>query len=213
MATALLTDTFLTGGRGSPNTWSPGSDGNNWTQSRGTQTMSYDSVNHQGVLTYNGSTTTGVMTYSSQNLLNVEIMVNVVASTGTTIAGSVARFTSSSNFYACIIGNAANDLEIRKDVAGTFSTVASAPFTWTVGTKYTIRFSVQGNLLKGKIWQQGSSEPVAWTCTGTDSSLTAAGLVGVSGTPSASTQTAKFDSFAVTSAHLLISDGLGGVFS
>lgn len=213
--TTFATDTFASGGRGSPNAWSPGSDSNNWTQSRGNQTLSI--VSSQGVLTYNGSTTTGVMTYAGLTETDTEVLVNGVQGTSNSdIIGAVCRFSNSSNFYAAVIGNTATTFEIRKVVSGTFSTVASGSFTSSFGTKYTIRFNITGTTLKGKIWASSGSEPGSWTATGTDSNI-ASGLFGVAGTPVGSSNV-KFDTFSATNGatgatHFFICDGFGGVFS
>ena len=189
-------DTFSTRSRGAPNAWSPGSDGRNWTQSRGNQTLSFAS--NQGTLTYNNNTVTGV-TYGALTVTDSEVLVNAVQNnTSTSIIGAICRFKDSNNFYSAVIGNTAGLFDIRKDIAGTFSSVASASFTSSVGTKYTIRFNITGTALKAKIWQTGTAEPSAWTIGPVTDSSISSGLFGVAGTPSAPSTSVSFDTFSAT---------------
>lgn len=214
--TTFATDTALTGGRGTPNAWSPGSDSHNWTQSRGNQSLSFAS--NQLVLTYNGSTTSGVMTYAALTETDTEVLVNAVQTATNDIIGAAIRFVDTNNYYQLVLGNTANTLEIRKNVASTFSTIGSAAFTDTAGTKYSFRFQAIGTSLRAKIWQAGTSEPGTWTIGPiTDSSL-ASGLFGIVGAPHTTGNTTKYDTFsatngAVAAVHFALSDGYGGVFS
>lgn len=211
--TTYGTDTAATVGRGVPNTWSPGSDGGNWAQSRGNQTLL--AAASQLVLTYNNSTVTGIMTYTSQTPADTEVLVNAQQTGASDIVGAVVRFKDSNNFYEAVIGNASNTFEIRRDLASTFSTIGSASFTVTAGTKYTIRFQALGISLRAKIWATSGSEPGSWTITTTDKNL-AAGLFGVAGAPQLGNST-MYDTFSATNAltvpHQIISSGYGGVFN
>lgn len=49
-----------------------------------------------------------------------------------------------------------------------------APDTW-----YSVRLRVVGTTVQGKIWLTASAEPATWTVSTTDSSITAAGYIGV----------------------------------
>lgn len=216
--TILAQDSFATGGRGSPNAWSPGSDGGNWTQQRGNQTLSI--VSSQGVMTYNGSSTLGVMTYTSLSETIIEVLVNVTPNASGDIIGAVVCFQDSNNFYYADIGNVAGKFEIGKDVAGTFTSLQSATFTWSVSTKYTIRFQygvATSTTLRAKIWQSSGAEPGSWTVSTTDSSLSTGGKFGVTSAPVGG-GTCVFDTFSATNGatgatHFFICDGFGGVFS
>lgn len=207
--TTFATDTALTGGRGTPNAWSPGSDSHNWTQSRGNQSLSFAS--NQLVLTYNGSTNSGVMTYGGITVADCEITANAVQVATNDIIGVVMRFVDTNNYIQLVLGNSANLLELRKDVATTFTTVASASFTVVAGTKYSFRFRAIGTAYWGKVWS--GAEPAAWTIGPiVDSSLTS-GLFGVVGAPRVS-NTTKYDTFVAQSpVRTSLSDGYGGVFS
>jgi hypothetical protein len=52
------------------------------------------------------------------------------------------------------------------------------PYTYTQDTFYRVRFYVVGSTIKAKLWLASSSEPLAWSWEGTDSTITAAGAVG-----------------------------------
>lgn len=207
----LATDTCLTGGRGSPNAWSPGSDGNNWTQQGSNQTPSFAS--NQLILTNNGSTSLGVWTYSALTPTSCEVLVNVTPNDvtgGSYIIGAILC-QSGSNYYYCDLGNVNGKIEIG--VAPSFTSLVSATFAYTTGTKYTMRFRIKSGILFGKVWQQGSAEPGAWTIQIADSTYTS-GAFGVCGVPT-SGHTCIYDTFSAndTNTHVIVCDGLGGVFS
>lgn len=191
----LATDTTNTGGRGSPNPISPGSDGGVWTQQRGDQTATF--VSNQIVLTFVASTNLGIWSYSGNSNTDQEVLINVYQSSGNTdIVGAVLRYVDSTHFYYADIGNISGSIEIGVCTPGpTFTTIASAPFSSSFGTKYTLRFQVKGQTLKAKIWDASAAEPVGWSVQGTDSTLFS-GLYGLCGMPAGGT--VKFDSFSAT---------------
>lgn len=205
--TTYGTDTFATGGRGSPNAWSPGSDGSNWTQQRGNQSLSVAS--NQGVMTYNSNTNLGVMTYTSLQKSVIEVLVNVTANSSSDTIGAVLCYVDTNNFYYADIGNISGKFEIGKDISGTFTSLASATFSWSSGTKYTIRFQygVTTNTLNAKIWDASTAEPGSWTVTATDSSLSSGGYFGVCGVPVPSA-TCVFDTFSAGVPSVSVTDSI-----
>jgi hypothetical protein len=84
--------------------------------------------------------------------------------------------------------------DIIKHVGGTPSTVAGASFSVAAGVKHWIRFRVQGTTLQAKIWLDGTSEPAAWTVTGTDASL-GSGACGLRAATTSNTAQSVFSSF------------------
>lgn len=62
----------------------------------------------------------------------------------------------------------------------TFLATGSADITPTASDFIWVRFEVQGTTLRWKHWIDGTAEPTTWTSTLTDSSISAAGLPGVS---------------------------------
>jgi hypothetical protein len=196
--TVLEQDTALTGGRGTPNAWSPASNGHNWTQVRGNQSLSFASS--LLILTYTSSNTTGILYLGSTSVANQDITLNAQGSATSDIIGIAARIGDSTHYYQLELGNTLNTLEIRKNVAGVFTTLGSAAFTYAANTKYTFRFRLVGSTLKGKVWVAGGTEP-DWMITCTDSSLSS-GFMGVAGGPSTTTHTTSFDTFSATDALL-----------
>jgi len=191
----FATDDTTTGGRGSPNAFSPGSDTYNWNHIVGTQTPSFAS--NQLVLTYLSDANFAVWTYSSISSTDQEVLVNVTQSNQTyEVAGAVLRCADANHYYYADIGNNSGHLEIGKCVGGTQTSLAIAAFTNVVGTKYSIRFQAVGSVLKAKIWDAATSEPQAWTVQVTDGTLSSGGF-GIIGAP-AGFSSCMFDTFSAT---------------
>lgn len=192
----FATDTFASGGRGSPNAISPGSDGGNWSLVTGDQTPSFAS--NQGVFTYNASTNLGVWVYASSILqTDQEVLVNVTQGNANgDIAGAVVRCTDANHYYYADLGNSSGNIEIGKKVGATFTSLTTAPVSTSFGTKYSLRFQVIGSTLKAKVWDAATSEPTAWSVQCTDTTLYS-GNFGICMAPLGS-HTCKFDTFSAT---------------
>src|SRR6266567_3681260 len=187
-------DTFYRGPVAS-GSWGTAIDGQVWSQQRGTQTL--DVTGNKGRMTF-VSVTTGVMVLGTNVSVDAEGLVRFNVSTATDLAGISLRFQDSNNFYSCIVGNTANTITFRKDVAGTFSTVGTAvTFTYSIVPFYWMRFRLQGTNLYAKAWADGTAEPQNWMMAATDASLTTPGRFGIVGTPAASTNVTQYDSFSV----------------
>lgn len=95
------------------------------------------------------------------------------------------RFADTNNCYLARLAFNTDQtvtLTLRKRVAGTETLVATAPDAGLVHAAdrmFWVRLQITGSTLRAKIWQDGASEPVDWSVTATDSSLTAAGAVGM----------------------------------
>lgn len=191
-------DSFLTGGRGTPNAISPGSDGSSWTPQRGVQTPSYSS--NQGVFTCGSDTHLGVWTYGSMAQTDQEVLVNVLQTSGNDeIVGAVLRCSDSGHFYYADIGNNSGNIEFGKCTpagGGTFTALATAPFSSSFGTKYSLRFQAVGNVLKAKIWDASTAEPTNWSIQFSDNTYSS-GLAGICMAPDNSSA-CKFDTFSIT---------------
>ncbi|NUR03060.1 MAG: hypothetical protein HOY79_43095 [Streptomyces sp.] len=72
-------------------------------------------------------------------------------------------------------------LTIRNRIAGvdTSLTAKTTALTHVAGTLYRLRFSVVGSSYRARIWLASAKEPAYWDVMVTDSSITAAGQVGV----------------------------------
>lgn len=198
MSNTIVSDTFTRSNVASG--WGTATDGNTWTQVRGVQALAVTS--NEGTMTQQTNTNSGFMALSSGTAAQAETLVRFKVDSLTSIAGVGLRFVDSNNWYAAVIGNTSQTIEIRKDVAGTFSTVtgASASFTYSTNTFYWMRFRAVGTSLRAKIWADGSSEPSSWTISGTDSSISAAGRYGIVASPAATAKVCTFDHFSVNDA-------------
>ncbi|MGC5224155.1 PKD domain-containing protein [Micromonospora sp. DT81.3] len=91
----------------------------------------------------------------------------------------------------------------------TFASQTLTGYTYTAGAKLQVRLETQGagtsTTLRGKVWPDGTTEPAAWTVTGSDSvsSLQGAGQIGVvayaTGTVTNVPVTVSVDDIRVTS--------------
>jgi len=91
--------------------------------------------------------------------------------------GAVLRWTDSQDWYEALIDG--TNLTIEKKVAGTTTKLMSVPFAATVGTSYTLLFSITGSTLSASAWPTGGTQPGTWMATTTDTSLAATGNSGL----------------------------------
>ncbi|MFI1324543.1 hypothetical protein ACH4TI_15040 [Streptomyces rochei] len=108
-------------------------------------------------------------------------------------------------------------LSLRKrtpaeEVLGTAAT--TMPFV--AGRSYHVRLQVEGTTLRAKAWPATGSEPAAWTLTATDTSIAAAGTVGLrTYTSAANTNTVPvvvvFDDLQVMPQHFRVVRSVNGV--
>jgi hypothetical protein len=115
--------------------------------------------------------------------LRVDVATSALAVGGPQYAHVLARYQDLGNLYNARVGfqtDTTLQLTIQKRVGGvqTDMTTVTIAGTHAANTFFTLRFQVAGATLKAKCWPQGAAEP-DWLATVTDSSLTAAGSVGV----------------------------------
>lgn len=157
-ATTLFSDDFETG-----------SDG--WGTNSGTWAVVADGGSNQ----YKQSDNTGVgfayptnAGYSSWT--NYSVQADVTIKTVNTAkagyqASISARYLDNNNRYAFVLNADSGNLEIRKKISGTETTIVSKAYTINVGTKYTLKGVVNGSTLE--LWVNGVKE-----LTTTDTSRT-----------------------------------------
>ena len=130
----------------------------------------------------------------------------------------VARRIDNANAYrAALQENPGGqlDLKISKVVAGTTTVLATASAIGTyslhgAGTAdddwWYVRFQLEGTSLRARAWKLGTTEPTTWTATATDSSITAAGNIGIRSTNSGTTSlpTVAFEGFRVQSVGMTV---------
>lgn len=108
---------------------------------------------------------------------------------------------SVTDFYKMKLVLATGALSIDKFVASVFTAnIGTATVTLAAGRSYFMRFRGNGTTLQAKVWDSSlgsAGEPTAWNISITDSSLTAAGWVGIHGKPTGSSKLAPFNFFSV----------------
>lgn len=198
--------------------WGTSSDGNTWSSAGSTQTWSIDNAD-------SGALAAGKMTgalsdtfalLSANTYVNVELLARFQTSvTAACSAGFTARYTATNNQYTARIttNGASGAILIKKNVAGTSTTLVTQTITLNGSTWYWLRFRVQGQTLAAKVWADGSAEPGAFTVQATDGALSAPGNVGFWYSIHATTDFVWVNSFTASSRGILIADGYGGIFS
>ncbi|MEU1194917.1 hypothetical protein ABZ446_01680 [Streptomyces sp. NPDC005813] len=200
-------DTFT---RTAASSWGSTTDGQAWTTSGGSAS-DYSVAGGIGVHSL-GSVNTSRYTVlplpSPDVSLRADVATSVLATGGPHYPHLVARWLDANNLYSARLGfqtSQALQLVIQKRVAGTQTDLVTVtvPGTHVAGTFYTLRFRLDGTLLRAKAWRRGDPEPYDWQATVTDTSLTAAGSAGVrSVLSSTNTNTLpvafSYDNFQVT---------------
>lgn len=98
-------------------------------------------------------------------------------------------------YLACPV-TSGNDAQFKKYLNGTSSVIGSEiAAALVVDTWYWARVRINGVTLKARLWSDGSAEPGTWNIETTDSSISAAGWVGIGNLTYIGTR--DFDVFAV----------------
>ena len=170
---ATRQDTFA--GRTVASGWGTASDGNVWTTNAGDgQSVAAG----EGII--NGSSASTFNTLGAALSADTNIAVRWSINDSSSTHGILTRFQSTNQYYLARYDGAGH-IAFFKNVGGTKTTVTSVAFTPTSGTFYWLRFVVQGSAIQIRHWADGSSEPSTWDINTTDTSITAAGKVGLYG--------------------------------
>jgi hypothetical protein len=117
--------------------------------------------------------------------LSAQVGTDALAVGGSQYVALAARAADTSNCYLARLAfdvGATVTLSLRKRVAGTETQLAALTvpgLTHTAGGRYGLRFKVAGSSLMARAWPAGYDEPRAWQVAATDTSLTAAGQIGM----------------------------------
>lgn len=207
-------DTFTTGGRGTPNAWSPSSDSNadNWVQQTGTATPSIVTAAGQlrGQLT--GDNSANVWYLGSNQFLDVDQYVRIDVSNTAVKPGLISRSTGGTTYYRADVTG--STLEIVLNNGGTSTTLASMAVSFAASTYYWLHFRTQGfgaagsnpNNLLVNFWADPNSgsgnsptgEPAGWMLTASDGTLTKPGNFGLFYKANTTGQSATYDSYTCT---------------
>jgi hypothetical protein len=180
--TPAILDTFT---RTVANGWGTSDTGQTWTTSGGTAadyyTQGAEAVHSLAAINTNRFTL--IPSPTADVDLQMDVATNALATGGPHYTHLVARATDVNNHYVARIAfnpDQTLTLVLEKRVGGVQTDLATVPIpgTHAAFSFFTLRFQVQGSTLRAKAWPRGQVEP-PWQATATDSSLTAAGSVGV----------------------------------
>ncbi len=190
----LRADTFARANSASG--WGIASDGHTWALLSGASAAG-------GTVRITGNK--GILAQSSASLFNVlgssvssagqEGLVRWSVDSTNATAGILLRAQNASNYYLARY-NGQGSIEFMKKVGGVSTHYTAFSFTPGGGNLYWLRFQVQGTTISIKVWAAGTPEPDLWTYTTTDTSITAAGSVGLYGFAINDTPN-TFDNFTV----------------
>jgi hypothetical protein len=151
-----------------------------------------------------------VVTNSTNNNVVGTVSISALPATGSLYTGFTPRYTDGNNHYIARAQIATTGLVtavLQKRVAGVSTTVASLATTLAItpNVKYRIRTQAVGTVLAMKIWLASQDEPLAWTLTATDTSLTSGTSVGVHARndSAVTTQIFSYDDFNAVPFQLL----------
>ncbi|QAX92970.1 minor tail protein [Streptomyces phage Rooney] len=184
VSASAVRDTFT---RTLSDSWGTSESGAVWTNTGGAST-DYDTTGSAGTHTLTSANTSRYSVtpanYADQDV-RAHVSTSALATGASQYAGVVARYLDTNNTYYGRIAfqtNQAVSLTIQKRVAGaqTDLVTVTLPWTHTVNGVFGVRLLVQGSTLKAKAWPVATTtEPRIWHAETTDTSLTAAGSVGV----------------------------------
>ncbi|MFD7428401.1 poly-gamma-glutamate hydrolase family protein [Streptomyces sp. NPDC059818] len=118
--------------------------------------------------------------------LTATVATDTLAAGGSHFPALLARWADANNSYLARLEFSTTQtviLTLRKRVAGTESLLVqyTTGLTHAAGRRFRVRMQLVGTTIRANAWQDGTSEPVGWQLETTDSSLTAAGSVGMRG--------------------------------
>lgn len=125
-------------------------------------------------------------TYSPANTtITTKVTMPAVASTNATKIFLIGRFADTSNFYSALFSfdtDGRIGVGWEKWVAGVNSTIGTTTYggaTYAANRAIWIKAQMYNTVLQAKVWADGDAEPEEWISVAIDSSLTAAGQVGM----------------------------------
>lgn len=185
----LTADTFS---RANQTNWGTASSGDTWGHIDGAGTESI--VSNKGQIT--GANDTNVTTLGAKTATNVDVVVQLSVSATNARAGVVARVQDANTYYIARLNGSTNQVQLCKFVGGTLTILQSASFTVSASTFYWLRFRATSTSLSARAWT--TTEPGSWTVSTTDSSISAAGTVGLYSLVASTSTIVDYDNFTAT---------------
>lgn len=194
--------------------WGTTTSGHTWTSSGGSASEStiYDGAGMISLTTVDASRRHTIAAGYADTDLKVTVRIPVTALTDSIDLGLMSRYAGSGDYYLGTLhfhNDSTVDVRIRKQVSGVFTTLAISPIIapYAAGDLFTLRFATIGDRLMAMAWPAEATPPTVWQTTTTDSSMTAAGSVGVRANLQAANTnplpvSPTFDSFEITGPQL-----------
>lgn len=201
--------------RTTSNGWGTSSSGQAWTTANAPASdfSTNGSAGLHSVGSVNSSRYTVTPSPAADLDLRIDGSTSVLATGGSHYVHLLARYLDVNNMYAARLAFTTTQtlqLVIQRRLAGAQSDLVTVtvPGVHAAATSYTIRFQLAGTTLRAKAWRTSQAEPEKWQATVTDTSLTAAGSVGVrSVLDSANTNTLPvtftYDNFEITNTQVM----------
>lgn len=173
-------------GRTATDSWGSADSSQAWTNTGGAA-ADYDVLSGYGrhiITAANSSRYSTIAAPHADFDLYCDVTTAALSTGASQYAYAVARFADTSNLYMARIEfttASAVTLTVSKTVAGVTTTLGTyaTGLTHVAGTYVRVRFQGYGTALKAKAWRTTTGEPHAWGVEASDSSLTAAGSIGV----------------------------------
>lgn len=177
-------DTFT---RTTANGWGTADSGDVWTATGGViaNHLTNGTEARHSLSAVNTSYYDTVLSPSVDTDVRADFATSALATGGSHYTGLVARWLDAGNIYYARLAFTTTQtvqLVLQKRVGGTqadLATVTVPDLVHAASTFFTLRFQVAGSTLRARAWPQGTAEPDVWHATTTDTSLGAAGSVGV----------------------------------
>lgn len=151
-----------------------------------------------------------VTTNSTDNSALITFSVSALPASGTLMTGLAIRYVDGNNHYlarAQIATTGIITAALTKRVAGVATTIATSTMSLavTAAVRYKMRAKAVGTTLALKIWLASQDEPIAWTVTATDTSITTGTAVSAfaRNESAVTTQIFSYDDFSVVPFQLL----------
>ena len=168
--TTLAKDTYQ---RGNQTYWGKASDGQTWGADANANPI-FSIANNSGHVANASGAFSAILGPTASN--EQVLFTGTISSFTYTNLGAIVRYSDPNNWYKAYIDG--SSLIIQKKVAGSYTILASVPFSASPNSAYSVRFQVVGSTLSAKAWLASSPEPAAWSTSVSDSSLSS-GHVGL----------------------------------
>jgi len=111
-------------------------------------------------------------------LADIDYVARVRAAASTNWIGLAFRIQDQANFLTFYESKDVGQFKLANIVADNHSILAYPAFTMNANTWYWLRLQAIGNQVRGRIWQDGGTEPTSWMINQTDATYQTASNIG-----------------------------------